>query len=278
MSDSQSRKLLCLGVGQVASTYSQLTVYGSKYATTRKPEKAAQLSAYGMEPIALAGGSMKGLEAAAEGADVLVSFPPDGESDKLLSACVRNHRKLVYISSTVVYGAHQGEVDNSTDVDETDERARLRLSAEEVWRGIGASIIRAPGLYGPKSGLHLRLRNGNFRIPGDGSNHTSRIHLYDLAHMIDAAFGLATPSTFLAGDLLPATLREVVTWLCQRMSIPYPDSIPISEAHYTLVNDRRVMVEPDLTRLGVVLNFPTYREGFAQCLNASASDITYGAK
>ncbi|MBX9692187.1 MAG: hypothetical protein K2Z81_07380 [Cyanobacteria bacterium] len=268
----QSRRLLCLGAGPVASAFDQLfgrhDLYDRKFATTRNPERLARLKSAGFEPMLVADKAWTALEAASEGADVLVSIPPDGESDKRLSACLKKHRSLVYISSTVVYGDYEGDVTDDTTLAWSDERARARLNAEKYWLDIGGSVIRAPGLYGPHSGLHIRLKERTFRIPGDGSNHSSRIHLHDLARMIHATFCLQSQSTFLAGDLLPSTLNEVVTWLCERMKIPYPDSIPVSQAHYTLVSNRRVIVAPSLRRLGVELQFPTYKEGFTHCLES----------
>jgi nucleoside-diphosphate-sugar epimerase len=204
----------------------------------------------------------------AGGADVLVSFPPDGETDAIVApACAAAHR-VIYISSTGVYGKKTGRIDDTTAADPSDERMRPRLEAESIWKEHGAIVLRAPGIYGPKSGLHLRLAEGSYKMPAGGANLISRIHVNDLASIVLAIFERSklSDTTYLVGDENPCTLAEVVEWLCKRMELPMPESVPPEDAHATMRGNRAVDASRITKELGLTLKYPSFREGYAQCL------------
>jgi nucleoside-diphosphate-sugar epimerase len=240
--------------------------------TTRSAERAPALEAAGIRPFVTPALSPDEAASLTRGADVIVSFPPDRATDQRLAPACREARALVYVSSTGVYGAHVGPVDDSTPVDTADPHNAPRLDAEAAWRDAGAVVLRAPGLYDASTGLHRRLLAGTFRLTGDGKNPISRIHLDDLA-----AFALAAldPSlrgeTFVVGDLAPVPQREVVAWLCQHMGLPFPPSADPAQVHHTLRGGRAINPQRALQRLGVTLRYPTYREGFTAALASLAA-------
>ena len=282
MSDETTRrKLVLLGVGNTAEALLSICLekYDSVYATTRDGEKASALQKRGIQPILLTPGagadicseSLEVLEEASASADVLASFPPDGSSDEKLSLSVSRARRIVYISSTGVYGASRGVVDLHTRVEPGPLVPMSRIDAERTWSNAGATILRAPALYGPAYGLHKRLMDGRFRLPGDGSRHSSRIHLHDLARIIYQVLSTELRrNTYPVGDKRPAPLREVVDWLCNRLSLPYPESVPYEQAHRTMQADRQVDGSALLDELELELIFPTYVEGFEHCLSQSS--------
>ena len=147
---------------------------------------------------------------------------------------------MVYISSTAVYGKKTGTIDDTTDTDSSDWRAELRLAAEAVWRKQHATVLRAPGIYGPDSGLHLRLLKGQYKLFAEGCNKTSRIHIDDLSRIILAVFsaGNIADQTYLVGDEYPCTQLEIISWLCNRLKVPMPDLARIGEVGPTLKSDR----------------------------------------
>ncbi len=267
-----SRRLVMLGVGQVAL---QVAQHGYDYellGTTRDVNKTAQLKLANITPLVIEqefpSRQQKELADYVSGAKVLVSFPPDGQSDLRFSRLCTACERIIYISSTSVYGNHQGPVDESTPVDWQSERSKLRLEAERIWLNEGAIVLRAPGLYGPSSGLHVRLRNGSYRLPVESNNYISRIHLSDLARIILAAFNkpLGRGSIYLVGDLEPAPQSEVVNWLCEKMNlstppVAAPDTVPVSLSSNRRVNSKKILHELDLD-----LQFPTYKEGYSDCL------------
>jgi hypothetical protein len=277
---TSTKKILLLGVGNtafaLADFYLNSDEHGSQrllFGTTRSADKTLTLLDRRIEPIHDDGSDtcLSAIEAAAEDACVLVSYPPDpgGVSDLRYAPLLQKAVKIVYISSTGVYEGLDGRIDEATALPASHSASgERRLAAESFWRERSACILRAPGLYGPQTGLHLRLLSGSYRLPGDGSNHVSRIHLDDLASIIDAAFGLAAQgSVYVVGDLKPATHFEVVSWLCQKLSLPLPPSQPLAAVSATLRGNRQIDSSRLRNDLQLELLYPTYVEGFTDCLS-----------
>jgi hypothetical protein len=266
--------LVLIGVGNAAIAVNNFATgrgYDTVYGTTRQPDKVDTLRRKNIQPILLnspmSAESLIQLEQFCEDAHVLVSFPPSGSVDQEIASALQSARKIVYISSTGVYGGTSGIITETSAVESDNPSIQPRLQAESIWTSQGAIVLRAPALYGPDYGLHLSLKAGKFKIPGDGNRYSSRIHLDDLASIIFEALRHAAPgSTYVVGDDRPATHREVVTWLCKRMSIDLPGSIPLEQAHVTLRANRQILADKIKADLGIALKYPTYVEGFIQCL------------
>ena len=176
-------------------------------------------------------------------------------------------RAVAYISSTGVYGARTGVIDESTPLDLTAPSARARGEAESLWRARGAVVLRAAGIYGPGRGLHLRLRDGRHRIVEDGHRVVSRVHVTDLARLLLGALDRApAASTFVVADDAPVPQGEVVRWLCARMGLPVPPAASLDEMPESLRHDRRVVATHIQRTLSLALRYPSWREGFAHCL------------
>jgi nucleoside-diphosphate-sugar epimerase len=122
--------------------------------------------------------------------------------------------------------------------------------------------LRCPGIYGPERGLHRRVIEGKHRIPGDGSRYLSRIHVDDLAALVLPSSRLSA-EVLVVGDLEPAPHGEVVRWIAEQYGVEMPPCVPLEEVHETLRADRRVDSEEALEKLGVVLRYPSYREGMS---------------
>ena len=245
-------------------------------ATTRTQEGAARLRACGVEPIVLYGG----LSAAAldpyVSADtrVLVTIPPDGTSDRAIASLLERAAAVAYLSSTGVYGDARGRVDESVPVHPTTPRTIARVAAEGIWRDAGASIVRAPGFYGPGRGMHLRLARGELRIAGAATNAISRVHVEDLAEALLVLLARAVRgAVHVMGDLEPAPHLEVVRWIADALGLPMPPHDPTTEADESLRHDRRIDSARIRAELGLTLAYPTYREGFRQCIEADRAAL-----
>jgi|688.fasta_scaffold324149_2 nucleoside-diphosphate-sugar epimerase len=264
MSDS----LVLLGVGNVAlhvarQVSSSRTIFG----TTRNADKADLLRSLGIVPRLLDGASS--ISEIVKNGDVLVSFPPDGVTDTTMAAQCSEARRIIYISSTGVYGKTTGRIDENSAIDANEPSAARRLQAEDIWRNRGATILRCPGLYAAETGMHLRLTQ--MKIPGDGSNYVSRIHLDDLARIICACFDKEKMelSTYVVGDLRPSTHLETIGWLCEQMKVALPDYAPLSDVSPTLRGNRQIDSTRILQELNISLQYPTYREGYTAILTDS---------
>ena len=118
------KTLLSIGHGYSARALSRLLVpQGWRViGTTRSPAKARELLAEGVEPLLLPGPLA---EAAAQATHILSSVAPDDDGDPIL----RDHRAELaaarpdwagYLSTTAVYGDHQGGwVDENTSLTPT---------------------------------------------------------------------------------------------------------------------------------------------------------------
>jgi nucleoside-diphosphate-sugar epimerase len=206
------------------------------------------------------------------GAGVLVAFAPDGHTDAQIAPALDAADRVVYVSTTGVFGGARGRVDESTPVDPDEPRARERLAAERAYLDRGATILRAAGIYGPGRGLHRRILAGDFRIPAGGGNVVSRVHVGDLAAIVlgvlEAKPALVRGEVFVVADDTPVPQIEAIRWLCDRLGVPVPPSAPIDEVAQSLRHDRSVDNARIKRALSYRFAFPSYREGFEACLTS----------
>lgn len=270
-----ARPLVLIGCGFTGQAVAALTDpsradhagYTPRWATTRQTKRQPELRALGLEPIVLSSEQPTPTEDQLRDAAVVISYPPDPAVDEALAPKLAASSAVVYVSSTAVYGASEGVIDDSSAVAPADARGHSRLRSENLFRAQGAVVLRAPGIYGPGRGLHRRLAKGTYRLTGEGKNTISRIHVADLAGLCLAALAHGQPgAAHVVGDLHPCPQREPVQYLCDRLQLPFPASQPADEAHPSLRGNRRVDPRPALAALNYTLRFPSYREGFVDAL------------
>lgn len=194
---------------------------------------------------------------------VVVCYPADPATDQRIAPLLSAAGASTYISSTGVYGDHTGVLDDETQLPaQPNERSARLLAAEALYRAQGACVLRCPGIYGPDRGLHMRILRGEHRIPGDGANTLSRIHIADLASYVlhsESARG----ETFVVSDLTPAPHVEVVKYVCEAYGVAMPPHVPLEEVHESLRANRQLNPTRALAALGVTLIYPSYREGMS---------------
>ena len=225
----------------------------------RSEASAAALRARGVDATT-ADAAVAAAQAVGPATHAIVTFPPTACADAALAPLLARARAVSYLSTTGVYEDLEGVIDDATALPaEPSRKYAAVLAAEAQYRAVAAAVLRSPGIYGAERGIHLRLARGDFKLSGDGSRYSSRIHVEDLAELLLAS--AVTPGeTFVVGDLEPCRQRDMVTWLCQQLSLPFPASAPLAEVHETLRRNRRVDSSRALQRLGVTLKYPTYRE------------------
>jgi len=179
--------------------------------------------------------------------------------------------RVVYLSTTGVYGdAHR--VDALTPAGPATERTRLRLAAEKVvlagpW---SACVLRPAAIYGPGRGAHESIRARRWRVAGDGSNYTSRIHVDDLAALAAAALLGDLSGAWPVADEEPCTNAEITRFCCELMGMEIPPSAPVDALDETRRADRRVDGREVLRQLGVRLRYPSYRFGIPAALGEAS--------
>jgi nucleoside-diphosphate-sugar epimerase len=264
--------VVVFGAGFTGSRVCRLAIErgASVLGVVQSEESAAALRSSGVEATTLAAVRVA-RESVGPETHAVVTFPPKSGVDAELAPLLAGARAVSYLSTTGVYEALEGVVDDRTPLPEppSPKYAAVR-AAEDCYRRVGGAVLRSPGIYGPGRGIHRRLSRGDFRLSGDGTRYGSRIHVADLAALLLAS--AKTPGeTFVVGDREPCPQRELLTWLCQRLDLPFPAPAALSEVHETLRRNRQVDASRALTRLDITLRFPTYREGFADALSVEAS-------
>jgi nucleoside-diphosphate-sugar epimerase len=187
-------------------------------------------------------------------------IPPLAEPENLaLRALIEdlNPRRIVYVSSTNVYG-EQRDVNEETPVHPGDERGHRRVE-EERWIASGpwsSLILRSAAIYGPGRGVHAALREG--RIPRSaGSGMVSRIHVEDLAAMIEAGIASKLEGAWPIADELPCASAEIAAWCIRTMNLSAAAEI----ASPFRITGRRVDGRRVRELLGVSLTYPSWETG-----------------
>ncbi|HUS04975.1 MAG TPA: NAD-dependent epimerase/dehydratase family protein [Bryobacteraceae bacterium] len=243
-------------------------------ATTRSPGRLSQLAAAGAEVIEWDAARSSGLEFIPEGAAILYSIPlvetPSGPQDRtpeILAKLPFPPRRLVYLSTTGVYGAAR-DIDEFTPAAPRSAREHLRTEAERaVLGGPWTSLVLRPAaIYGPGRGIHVSLARGDFRLLGDGQNFVSRIHVEDLAEQAVAALLSELTGAYPVADEEPCTSFEIARFCAELLGLPMPPVAEAAELHHTRGSNRRVDGSAIRKLLRITLRYPSYRVGIPASL------------
>jgi nucleoside-diphosphate-sugar epimerase len=198
------------------------------------------------------------------GCSVLHSVPslPGGGDARLLQGLVNKASRVVYLSTTGVYGG-VNLVDETTPIAPRNPREQARADTEAaVMAGPWTSLILRPAaIYGPDRGVHVAMAEGRYALMGDGSNYISRIHADDLARICAAALRSDLTGAYPVADEHPCPAREIADYCALHFQLPGPVSVSASDTPESRRNNRRVDGRAILARLGLSLLYPCYQEG-----------------
>ncbi|MGZ3341092.1 MAG: SDR family oxidoreductase [Reyranella sp.] len=261
--------------------------------TCTSDEKAAGLRAEGIEAHRFDGTAALPAQAMNGATHVLCTIAPGTTGDPALRTCSRllqQARWLGYLSTTGVYGDHGGGwVDEETPPKPLRPRSIARLAAERAWQalgleaGVAVDVFRLPGIYGPGRSAIDQVKAGTARRIDKPGQVFSRIHVEDIAAtVLRAVTGAHAGAVYNVADDLPASTSDVVAFACDLLGLPAPPVIPWEQAVPTMSamarsfyeETRRVKNDRIKNELGVVLRYPTYREG----LRAIAAAVRPPAK
>lgn len=279
-----TRTLLTIGHGYTAAALARrlLAAPGWRlFGTTRKPEKLPAIEAQGVTPLLWPEGDLR--PALAEVTHLLISAAPGETGDPFLAEFGSDMAQLApnlewvgYLGTTGVYGDHGGEwVDETTPISSENTRSAFRIAAEAEWlaSGLPVHIFRLSGIYGPGRGPFARLRAGNARNIVKAGQVFCRIHVEDIAQTLEASIARPNPrAIYNLADDLPASTQEVLAHAAALLGIDPPPEEPFESAEMSpmarsfYAECRRVSNARIKSELGVSLQYPTYREGFAAML------------
>ena len=254
--------------------------------TTRSAENLSKFAADGVEGVLWPGGDLAGaLETATH---VLASAGPGERGDPILDLMEGDLARLAgqfawvgYLSTTGVYGDHQGGwVDESTPPAPATERGRMRVQAERQWRsvsGLPLHIFRLAGIYGPGRGPFEKVRRGTARRIVKEGQVFSRIHVDDVAQVLEASIAQPDPgAVYNVCDDDPAPPEDVIAYAAELLGAPPPPEIPFEQAQMTpmarsfYAESKRVCNARMRSELGVSLLHPGYRDGLRALLEREA--------
>lgn len=214
---------------------------------------------------------------------VLISTPPSSsEGDPVLASFSDALKKSAphiqwvgYLSSTGVYGDHQGNwVDETAASMKLGTQGKLRLHAEQAWtcfardHHLPLHIFRLAGIYGPQRNALEQLKAGKNQTIYKPEHYFSRIHVEDIANVIHASILKPNPfSIYNVADNEPAPSYKIDEFAAQLLNRIPPPRVPFEQANLSPMaqefysHHRRVSNLKIKQELGVTLNYPSYRNG-----------------
>ena len=245
-------RYLVAGCGYVGTRLARVLLpRGPVVALTRSAASAAALTAQGLEAAAWDLDSSHAEVPAALTKPAVLFYltppPPEGTTDprleRFLAALPAPPRRLVYISTTGVYGdTGGGEVDEDSALNPTTARAQRRAAAEQQVRsgcearGVPWTILRVPGIYGPGRLPLERLRRGEPLIRHAEAGYSNRIHVDDLvaACVLAATSSRAVARIYNVTDGNSATMTEYFERVAALAGLPPPPLVSRLEAERVL--------------------------------------------
>jgi len=186
--------------------------------------------------------------------------------------------RLVYTSSTGVYGDHDGAwVDEETPLDPQTEKTEVLAEAERVARerpvehGGHGAVARLAGLYGPD-----RYRLERYLEGPVTAGYLNMVHRADAA---GAVRHLLTEDhreeVVLVVDDEPVEKWALADWLAEQCDVPFPpkqttaerladDSL--SETAKRRIQTSKRCSNDRLRNLGYEFEYPTFREGYREAV------------
>jgi nucleoside-diphosphate-sugar epimerase len=295
-----ARKLFVFGLGYSALAFAKRAkVKGWRVAgTTRSPEKAQGLrdaNAFEMH-LFDRGRPVENATAALAGTThLLISVPPDAKGDPVLAhhaqdiAALTGLRWAGYLSTTGVYGDRAGEwVDEKTGLHPSGPRGQARVDAERGWldlmrMGVPVHLFRIAGIYGPGRSAFDSLRDGTARRVVKPGQVFSRIHVDDIAQVLEASIGKPDPgAAYNVCDDEAAPPQDVIAFAAGLLGVEPPPEIPYEEAAKTMSemaksfyrDNKRVSNLRIKDTLGVKLKYPDYRAGLRAILALPSVPLT----
>jgi nucleoside-diphosphate-sugar epimerase len=292
MASDPATRLFVFGLGYSAQVLARrLRARGWRVAgTTRSPEAATALRAEGIEALLFERTRPLSDPAAALAgtSHLLASVPPDEAGDPVLDlhgpdiAACASIAWAGYLSTTGVYGDRGGDwVDEDSALAPTGPRGERRLAAERAWlelqrrHGLPVHVFRLAGIYGPGRSAFDQARAGTARRIDKPGQVFSRIHVDDIATVLEASIARPNPGrAYNICDDEPAPPAEVVAQACALLGLEPPPLVPYEAAALSPMarsfyrDNKRVSNRRIKEELGVSLAYPDYQAGLNAILAA----------
>ncbi len=284
------QKILIIGFGDIGSRVAKkLAGRYRLYTLARSEASAARARKLGVIPVLGDLDDPSSLRRLRGLADTVLHFaPPQRQGAR--DCCTRHlatalasgkilPQRLVYISTTGVYGDCRGEaVSETRPRHPATERAQRRADAESALRrwgmrnNIKVSILRVPGIYTSGRLPVERLKNRIPALRSEEDGYTNHIHADDLVRIIVAAmFRGRAGRVYNAADDTPMKMTDYFDLVADHLHLERPRRISwrdaqkeISPGMLSYMNEsRRISNVRIKQELGVRLAYPGVTEGLA---------------
>jgi nucleoside-diphosphate-sugar epimerase len=214
---------------------------------------------------------------------LLISIPPSQSGNDIV---LLNYADLIlkysaqikwigYLSSTGVYGNHNGEwVNEHSACNPLGNNAIHRLAAESEWMAYAEKyqlplhVFRLAGIYGTGRNALARILNEKKHSVYKEGHVFSRIHVEDIANVLMAS--ITSPhslSIYNVADNEPAPAHLVDEYAATLLGITPLPRVAFSDATMSTMerefyaSNRRVSNMKIKNDLAITLKYPSYREG-----------------
>jgi nucleoside-diphosphate-sugar epimerase len=167
--------------------------------------------------------------------------------------------KIIYLSSTGVYGHQSDWVDETTPCHPNSDRSTILLEAEKVvlQSNLPTLIFRLAGIYGPDRHRLKVIENQEWPTDSDNT-YMNMIHRDDIVQATALLLEKGEPGQIYLGvDDAPVPRAEFYQWLGNKLGIDLPDLPFISKP----ATGKRCRNQR-LKELGYHFIYPSFREGY----------------
>jgi nucleoside-diphosphate-sugar epimerase len=178
--------------------------------------------------------------------------------------------RLIFVSSTSVYGQSDGEwVDETSATDPGSFAGTRLLQGEEAVLGgpIPGTVVRFGGIYGRGEGrLVKRVRDGS-PCQEAPPLYTNRIHCDDCVSVLHHLLNLDDPQRIYLGvDSEPAPQCAVMDWISAELGLPPSPRAAAVDDH---PKGGKRCRNARLLATGYRFLYPSYRDGYGEVLKAA---------
>ena len=278
--------LLCFGYGQVAknlvSNLLKKKVNLNLTISTRENTSIKKLNNFEFENLEFSENAYdkKILDKLNEYDHILISVPPINSKDLFLEHLAShitensNIKSILYLSSTSVYGNHNGAWVNEDS--ETKPRTKMgidRLNIENKWiefskkKKLPIQIFRLAGIYSEKNNAVTRLKNKQSFLVIKENHFFSRIHVKDISEILYLSLvDIKKNQIFNLADNKPASSFEVTSYASKLLGCELPTKINFEDLEDSVLKDfyrdsKKVSNEKVKKELNYDFIYPSYKEG-----------------
>ena len=203
---------------------------------------------------------------------ILISTPPINKKDLFLdllnsnSEILARAKWITYLSSTSVYGDHNGEwVDENSRLVPNTEKGKIRLEIES--KNYPIQIFRLAGIYSKENNLISKIKANKSKIIKKDNHMFSRIHLEDISGFLLNSFeNFKSGEIYNIADDQPLSNKEIVYEIVKKYNFKLPPIINYKNLQNSNLKDfysssKKVKNNKAKLFFNYKLVYPTLREG-----------------